>query len=384
MSGKPAGMTDRISGENVVMFTWVVGMHLLCLSAFFVGVSWVAVITTLVLWQVGIFFIGAGYHRYFAHKSYKTSRVFQTILAVGAVLQIQGGVRKWAQDHRHHHRYSDEPEDVHSPYFPSFFWAHMGWVLTLFERDVKKAGVKDLDAQPELVWVDRLMALLIVALAGGLYAFGEALGPAYGTSGLQMVVWGFVIRTVLIWHTTWTINSVSHVVGGRRFPTRDSSRNNWFIAMITGGEGYHNNHHANPSLACQGLFWWEWDSTFWILKALSRIGVVRELRQPDAELKAVARSLTRMHRRGWRVLGGTTPSRKEARERLNELIQATTERIGELRAEMKKKQAQLSAQAEALGKSELAARYNELREAFRRKLLEIEQHFGVELQTVAA
>ena len=218
MSGKPAGMTDRVSSENLVMCAWVTGIHLLCVSAFFVGVSWVAVITMLVLWQVGVFFIGAGYHRYFAHKAYKTSRVFQTILAVGAVIQVQGGVRKWSQDHRHHHRYSDEPEDVHSPFFPNFFWAHMGWVVTPFVRDIKKAGVKDLDKQPELVWVDRLMVLIIAAFIGALYLAGEALGPQFGTSGMQMVVWGFVIKTVLLWHTTWTINSVSHVAGGAALP----------------------------------------------------------------------------------------------------------------------------------------------------------------------
>ena len=154
--------------------------------------------------------------------------------------------------------------------------------------------------------------------------------------------------------------------------------------MLTGGEGYHNNHHAHPSLACQGMFWREWDSTFWGLTLLSKLGVVRELRLPDAELKAVALSLTRMHRRGWRVLKRSERSRREVRERLNELVRGATERLGELRAEMNKKKEQLSAQAGALGQSELAARYNELREAFRAKLLEVEQSFWNSLQASAA
>jgi stearoyl-CoA desaturase (delta-9 desaturase) len=223
-----------------------------------------------ILYYVRMFGITAGYHRYFSHRTFKTSRPFQFVLAWLAASSSQRGVLWWAAHHRRHHRESDRPEDVHSPVQRGVWWAHVGWVLSPTSSNVDMDRVRDLAAYPELRWLDRwhivppLVLALTLALAGG----------------LPMLVWGFFVSTTFLWHGTFTINSLAHVFGSRRYATSDNSRNNWLLAVITLGEGWHNNHHYYQSAANQGFFWWEFDPTLYALNVLSWLGVIWDVRKP--------------------------------------------------------------------------------------------------------
>ena len=262
-----------------------IGLHLMCFGVIWVGWSPVALIVALALYAVRMFAITGFYHRYFSHRSFKTSRVAQFIFAVLGAASVQRGPIWWAAHHRHHHRYSDTEKDPHSPRQKGLLRSHMGWFLTRegFRPDL--SVVKDLRRFPELRFLDRFDVLVPIALAVALFYFGKWLHlshPELGTTGAQMLIWGFFVSTVVLFHATVTINSVAHVIGRRRFATRDDSRNNWFLALITFGEGWHNNHHHYPSSARQGFYWWELDITYLILKALSFLGVVRDLRPVPA------------------------------------------------------------------------------------------------------
>jgi len=251
---------------------WLV--HLACLAAFFTGVTWSAVAVCAALFWLRMFGVTAGYHRYFSHRSYKTSRAFQFVLALLGTLAVQKGVLWWAGNHRVHHKYSDQEQDVHSPIQRGFWWSHVGWILapdfeqTLFDR------IPDMARYPELRWLDRHYLLPPVAMAVLLYLVG----------GATWLVWGFFISTTLLWHSTFTINSLAHVWGSRRFETGDASRNNVWLALLTMGEGWHNNHHRYMNSARQGFFWWEIDLSYYALVVLSWFGVIWELHQPPRKL----------------------------------------------------------------------------------------------------
>lgn len=275
--------------SRVVVF----GLHAGCLLALWTGVSWTAALVCFVAYVVRGFGITGGYHRLFSHRAYETGPVFRSIMAILGVTAVQGGPLKWSREHRHHHKESDEPGDLHSPKQPSFFWAHIGWILSGEEMAVR-ANVKDLEKYSELVWIERLQVPILLCYVLGLYALGTFLGDAFGTSGMQMVVWGFFVSTVVTWHITWAVNSVNHTFGSRRFETTDDSRNNWLVGILALGEGHHNNHHAHPGLARQGLLWWEIDFTYYVLKALSCVGLVWNLNEPEPEVYTVARSLSRL------------------------------------------------------------------------------------------
>jgi stearoyl-CoA desaturase (delta-9 desaturase) len=222
------------------------------------------------LFAVRMFAITAGYHRYFSHRSYRTSRAFQLVLAVLGATATQKGPLWWAAHHRDHHRFSDQPGDVHSPVLRGFWWSHVGWIMARGSDALKVDRVKDLIRFPELRFVDRFHALPPLALAAGLYLAG----------GWPAVLWGFAVSTVLLWHATFVINSLAHVVGRRRYPTADASRNSLLLALLTFGEGWHNNHHHYQGSANQGFFWWEIDLSYYALRLLSALGVVWELRRP--------------------------------------------------------------------------------------------------------
>lgn len=227
-------------------------------------------ICALVLYGVRMFAVTGGYHRYFSHRTFKTGRVFQFLLAFAAMTTAQRGVLWWAAHHRDHHRYSDGERDVHSPVRWGFFHSHMGWIYDdNDEFDWDK--VKDLTRYPELVILEKLWLLPPAILAVGVWL-------ALGFWGLFI---GFFFGTVLMWHGTFTINSLAHVWGKRRYATTDDSRNNWFLALLTMGEGWHNNHHHHMSSCRQGFFWWEVDLTYYILKALSWVGLVWDIREPS-------------------------------------------------------------------------------------------------------
>ena len=233
-----------------------------------------------------MFFVTAGNHRYFSHRSYRTSRVFQFILALCCTAVGERGMIWWASHHRRHHRLSDRPGDVHSPN-EGFWWSHMGWMLSNEQEYTDLATVKDLNRFPELRWLERFWMVPPVAVALITWALG-------GTFGL---IWGFFVCQVLFWHATFTINSLSHLFGSRRFATRDDSRNNFWLALLTFGEGWHNNHHHKPGRAAQGMRWWEIDLTYYGLRLLAAVGLVWDLRdnksaqQRDDALEEPARPL---------------------------------------------------------------------------------------------
>lgn len=256
-------------------------LNLGCLLVFYFGFSWTAFITALVLYVVRIFFIGAFYHRYFSHKTYQTNRFWQFIFALMAATCVQRGPLWWAAHHRQHHMCSDEPSDAHSPVQHGFWWSHMGWFMSKRHFHYNPERVKDLSRYPELVFLDRYDGLMPVLLFIALFAAGKLLqiyAPQLGVNAGQMIVWGFCISTVALFHTTVTINSLSHVFGKKRFNTKDNSRNNIFLALLTLGEGWHNNHHHYPATARQGFMWWELDITYYTLKLMEKIGIIWNVR----------------------------------------------------------------------------------------------------------
>ncbi|MFN8615413.1 MAG: acyl-CoA desaturase [Vampirovibrionales bacterium] len=254
-------------------------LHMGCLGAFWVGVSPVALGVAIALYWVRMFLITAFFHRYFSHKTFTMNRFWQAFFAFGTLLAVQRGPLWWAAHHRHHHRYSDKPDDVHSPTQRGFFWSHMGWICCDANMPTRYELIPDWVKFPELVWINRLDWLGALVLVTGLWFLGQWLQAVNGsTNGLQLVVWGFFISTVVLFHATCTINSLSHVWGTQRFNTGDTSRNNAVLAFLTMGEGWHNNHHGYPGSARQGFYWWEIDATYYVLKLLSWVGIVQNLR----------------------------------------------------------------------------------------------------------
>lgn len=250
-------------------------VHLAALGAIWSGVTVQALIMMVVLYVVRIFAIGAGYHRYFSHRSFSTSRLFQFVLAFLAQTSAQKSVLWWASKHRNHHLHSDTPEDTHSPRHKGFWYSHLGWMFTRRHEDVDHEKVKDLARYPELRWLDEYE--LFPALILGVVCF--LIG---GWPGLFV---GFIWSTIAVYHATFAINSVAHVFGRKRYVTGDDSRNNWILAFFTMGEGWHNNHHAYQSSVRQGFRWWEIDPTYYILKALSWTGLIWDLKTPPRSVR---------------------------------------------------------------------------------------------------
>ena len=261
---------------------WVfLTVHLTCFLALWVGVSGVAVAVCLALYGVRMFGITGGYHRYFSHRTYQTSRTFQFLLALLGCTSAQKGPIWWASHHRYHHRYSDTQHDVHSPTISGIYHAHVGWVISTRYNHTETDLVKDLSKFPELRLLGQWYIVPPILLAGATFYLGVGLNsvfPALGTSGPQMLVWGFFISTVLLYHGTFCINSFTHLIGKRRFDTADDSRNHWLLALITFGEGWHNNHHRYQASERQGMYWWEIDVTHYVLVALSKLGLVWGIR----------------------------------------------------------------------------------------------------------
>jgi stearoyl-CoA desaturase (Delta-9 desaturase) len=262
-------------------------MHLACLLVIRTGVSPVAVAVCLFMYGLRMFAITAGYHRYFSHRSYKTGRAFQFALGWLGAMAAQKGPLWWASHHRRHHGYSDTADDLHSPVVRGFWWAHVGWILCRKYSKTDVRLIKDLIPYPELRFLDRFFALPPAALAVFMLGLGRLLqliAPGMNTSATQMLVWGFFISTVLVYHGTFLVNSLAHVFGRRRFPTKDGSRNSLLIALITFGEGWHNNHHYAPSSERQGFYRWEVDFSHYILKTLSWLGLVWDLKAPPSRV----------------------------------------------------------------------------------------------------
>jgi stearoyl-CoA desaturase (delta-9 desaturase) len=247
-------------------------VHLLPLLAIFTGVTWTAVILFMLTYWGRMFFITAGYHRYFAHRAYRTGRVFQFVLAFGGCMSAQKGPLWWAGHHRIHHRYTDTIDDPHTP-MKGFWWSHVGWILSDETSDKPEGTMKDFEKFPEIRFISKHDFIAPWTLGIACFLIG-------GWSGLLI---GFLLSTVLLWHSTFMINSLAHVLGRRRYETHDTSRNNAFLAVLTMGEGWHNNHHRHAHLARQGLRWWEIDVTWYILFALEKLHVIWGVRRPKVE-----------------------------------------------------------------------------------------------------
>ena len=261
---------ERVNWVSSIPFFLV---HVACFAVVFTGISTTALILLPIMFLSRSFFVTAAYHRYFSHKSYKLNRFWQFVFAFQAEASAQKGVLWWAANHRHHHRYSDTDIDIHSPR-KGFWWSHIGWILSDKYKDTDLTSIKDFAVYPELVWLDKHEGMPP-------WIYGIAAVAIGGWSGLVV---GFVWSTVLLWHSTFLVNSAAHVFGRRRYETTDTSRNSMLIALVTGGEGWHNNHHHYQASARQGFFWWEIDMTYYVLKAMSWVGIVKDLKVPPARV----------------------------------------------------------------------------------------------------
>jgi len=253
------------------------GVHLVAIGGVILsGWSWTGFAIAVGLYWVRMFFITAGYHRYFSHRSFKTSRVGQFLLAVAAESTAQKGVLWWAGHHRRHHKYSDHEGDIHSVKLDGFWWSHVGWIVgsdpEFDEPDLD--NVKDLARYPELRWLQKYNMVPPVALAIVMYLLG----------GWHLLLWGFIVSTVMAWHGSFSINSLAHLIGRRRYQTTDESRNSMMLALLTLGEGWHNNHHHYMTSANQGWRWYEIDITYYVLRVLGWMRLVWDIRVPPAHV----------------------------------------------------------------------------------------------------
>jgi stearoyl-CoA desaturase (delta-9 desaturase) len=280
---------DRIDWLRAAPF---VALHLGCLGVAWTGVSGVALAVAAASYALRMFALTGFYHRGFSHRTFRAPRSVQFIFALIGAACVQRGPLWWAAHHRNHHRTADTERDPHSPRVHGFLWSHMGWFLTprAFRTDLTR--VPDLARYPELRWLDRYDVAVPVLLAVAMYALGALLArvaPGLGTTGPQMLVWGFCISTVALFHATVTINSLAHRYGSRRFATPDDSRNNLWLALLTFGEGWHNNHHGFPGCARQGFLWWEVDVTWYGLRLMAALRLVHGLKPLPASVLARAR-----------------------------------------------------------------------------------------------
>ncbi len=243
-------------------------VHFAALGVFAAGFSWKGVLLCVGSYYLRMFAITAGFHRYFAHRTFKLGRVSQFLLAFLGQTSAQKGVLWWAAHHRHHHRWSDTPKDIHSPMQRGFWWSHMGWILSPDYEETDYLAIPDFAKFPEMVWLNKNMYLPTILYSLGLWL-------AFSWTGL---FWGYFLSTVLLWHGTFSINSVMHVFGRKVFETTDTSRNSFVMALVTMGEGWHNNHHYYQSSASQGFRWWQVDLTHYLIWVGERVGIVRERR----------------------------------------------------------------------------------------------------------
>lgn len=285
---------------NVVRVLPFIALHLACLLAFVTGVSTFAVVFAIGFFVIRMFAITGFYHRYFSHKTFKTSRKAQFVFAILGASAAQRGPLWWAAHHRHHHQHSDDPEDLHSPHQGGFWWSHAGWFTCDAGFAMDQRRIRDWLKFPELRFINRFDSLIPFGFAVLIYLFGEALAtwaPGLGTNGLQLLTWGFFISTVVLFHATVSINSLSHVWGKRRFDTGDDSRNNFWLALITLGEGWHNNHHRWPRSVRQGFRWYEIDVTWYGLWLLSKLGIIWDLNPIPAHIQEETRELDNLRRK---------------------------------------------------------------------------------------
>ena len=273
----------------------VVGIHLLALLALVPWLfSWTGVtLAVLGHFVFGMFGVTIGYHRLLAHQAFSCPKWLEHFFSILGVCCMQDTPARWVAIHRMHHQDSDEQSDPHSP-LVNFFWGHMGWLL-VENRDHDNIMVwerysRDLLRDRFYLRLERnLLGIRIYAAHAVLYYLvGLAIGWAATAEflagvqfGLSLLVWGVFVRTVLVWHITWSVNSLTHVWGYRNYETNDNSRNNWFVGFLSNGEGWHNNHHADQRCAAHGRKWWEFDLTYLMIRLLERAGLARNVVEPQ-------------------------------------------------------------------------------------------------------
>jgi len=285
--------------DNDKRIDWIraapfIAMHLACVLVFIVGWSPIAVTVAVLLYAMRMFAITGFYHRYFSHRAFKTSRFMQFVFAALGATAVQRGALWWAAHHRIHHVTSDKENDQHSPKKHGLFWSHLGWFLSRGNFSTELDRVSDFSKYAELRFLDRYDVLVPVIFAAVIYLFGlllELYFPQLQTNGMQMLVWGFFVSTVFLYHGTFTINSLAHTLGKKVFPSNDDSRNNFLLALITMGEGWHNNHHYYPGSARQGFMWWEIDMTYYGLLLMKKMGLIWDLRDVPQRVYEKRRSL---------------------------------------------------------------------------------------------
>jgi stearoyl-CoA desaturase (delta-9 desaturase) len=293
---------DKSPGLKFARVGIFLGFHVAtAILVVFAGLpTWEIVALMIGMYYVRMFAITGGMHRYFSHRTFKTSRVFQNVLALLSILSLQKGILWWAAHHRHHHRNSDQPGDVHSPVQRGFWWAHMGWIISADHDETRWDQIKDFAKYPELRFLNSNLVMIgLFALMCAAFNFGWS---------FQALVYGCFVSTVLLWHGTFTINSLSHLFGKRVYATSDDSRNSFLLSLITMGEGWHNNHHYYQSTARQGFLWWQFDPTYYILWCLEKVGVIWDLRKVPDEVVA-----GNLGGRNWLVenqVGATPPAAK--------------------------------------------------------------------------
>jgi stearoyl-CoA desaturase (Delta-9 desaturase) len=258
---------ERIIWQDTILF---IVLHAVAIYTIGSQFEWRWVGLALASYYLRMFALSAGFHRYFSHRSYKTSRPFAFFLAFLGECSLQKGALWWASHHRHHHRFSDQPQDVHSPLHKGFLWSHMGWILCDKYKSTNQALVKDFWAYPELVWLNNntwLPVSVYISVLSGLF-------------GVEGVLWGFVVATVFLWHGVFSINSLMHVWGKQAYNTGDNSKNSFLAALVVMGDGWHNNHHHYPVSVRHGFEWWQIDPSYYLLCLLERLGIVWDLKRP--------------------------------------------------------------------------------------------------------
>ena len=288
VAGAPSGAEMQIDWLRCLPFF---ALHVACFAVIWTGVSWVAVGLAAALYVVRMFLITGFYHRYFSHRTFRTSRWFQFVAAFAGCTAGQRGPLWWAAHHRHHHTHSDDELDRHSPRRHGFLYSHLGWFLTRQNFATDSRLVRDWLRFPELRYLDRYDWIPFALLGAAVWWLGALAArhkPELGTDGPQLFVW-FLISTIVLYHVTYTINSLAHSWGTKRFETADDSRNNALLALLTLGEGWHNNHHYYPASVRQGFLWWEVDVSYYVLKVLSWLRLVKDLRPVPSRVRDEAR-----------------------------------------------------------------------------------------------
>jgi len=289
-AGETAATDAGLVGIDWIRLVPFALLHLVCLGVIWVGWSPIAVGVALAMYAIRMVFLTSFYHRYFSHRTFQTSRLGQFVFAILGNMAVQKGPLWWAAHHRRHHRYSDQEGDPHSPILYNFFYSHMGWILMRSACPTDVAAVPDLHKYPELRLLNRFDTAVPILLASALFGLGALLewqAPGLGTTGGQMLIWGFFISTIMLFHGSVMINSVAHLIGRRRFATTDKSRNSFGLALLTMGEGWHNNHHYYQGSARQGFYWWEIDVSYYFLRTLGALGIIWDIHPVPASVLAL-------------------------------------------------------------------------------------------------